>query len=221
LSSRTQQVKVGSSLSKIVKVRSGVVQGSVAAYSDRCQALCLKAERTASAIRRAFSFGAKELLWPAFQYYVLPSLMYCSSVRSPYLQADVFAVEHVQRKFTKSILGLRGATYQQRLQALNALSLVNRRIHSDMILVYNSMHGLAGYSLQSLGMSTSVTSCTRSNQRRLQHQRSSSRVHAGLSSCRAPREWNEIPINIINSQLLTIFKNKLYSHLMCKQEPDP
>jgi hypothetical protein len=165
----------------------GVVRSNSAAYSDQCQALCLKAGRTANAFRRAFSLGARELLWPAFQYYVLPSLMYCSSVWSPYLQADVLAVEHVQRKFTKSILGLRDATYQQRLQALNALSLVNRRIHSDMVLVYKAMHGLAGYSLQSLGL-TLVTSSTRSNQKRLQHQRPSSRVQAGLFSCRAPRE---------------------------------
>jgi hypothetical protein len=194
----------------------GVVRSNTAAYSEQCQALRLKAGRTANAIRRAFSLGARELLWPAFQYYVLPSLMYCSSVWSPYLQADVFAVEHVQRKFTKSIRGLRDATYQQRLQALNALSLVNRRIHSDMVLVYKAIHGLAGCSLQSLGL-TLVTSNTRGNQRRLLHQRPSSRVHAGLFSCRAPREWNDIPIDIINSQSLTAFKNKLYSHLIRKQ----
>jgi hypothetical protein len=84
----------------------GVVLSNTAAYSEKCQALHLKAGRTANAIRRAFSLGARVLLWPAFLYYVLPSLMYCSSVWSPYLQADVFAVKHVQRKFTKSIRGL-------------------------------------------------------------------------------------------------------------------
>ncbi len=60
----------------------GVVRSNTAAYSEQCQALRLKAGRTANAIRRAFSLGARELLWPAFQYYVLPSLMYCLSVES-------------------------------------------------------------------------------------------------------------------------------------------
>jgi hypothetical protein len=50
----------------------GVVRSNTAAYSEQCQALRLKAGRTANAIRRAFSLGARELLWPAFQYYDPP-----------------------------------------------------------------------------------------------------------------------------------------------------
>ena len=141
----------------------GVVRSNTASCSEQYQALRLKAGRTPNAIRLAFSLGARKLLWRAFQYYV----MYCSSVWSPYLQADVCAVDNVQRKFTKSIRGLRDTTYQQRLHALNALSLVNRRIHSDMVLVYKAIHGLAGCSLQSLG-STLVTSNTRNNRQERQ-----------------------------------------------------
>ena len=49
-------------------------------FSEHCQEIISKATRVCSMIRRVFHSGHQKLLWPAFTYYVLPTLTYCSPV---------------------------------------------------------------------------------------------------------------------------------------------
>ena len=76
----------------------GVIRSPSSDFTAQCRAVAAKAMKTASVIRHVFNRGARELLWPAFQYYVLPTLMYCTPVWSPYLQADIQLFERVQRR---------------------------------------------------------------------------------------------------------------------------
>ena len=43
-------------------------------------------------IYRAFHLRHTQLLWPAYQLYVLPILMHCSFAWSPFLQKDIRAI---------------------------------------------------------------------------------------------------------------------------------
>ena len=67
------------------------------------QNLVATACRAAGFIRRTFQIHTKKLLWPAFQYYVLPILMYASQLWSPSKLKDIRLIEAVQRRFTKCI----------------------------------------------------------------------------------------------------------------------
>ena len=69
-------------------------------YSDQCHSIASKAAKTANAIRRIFRTRVRELLWPAFQYYVLPIINYCPPVWNPILISDITTVECVQRRYT-------------------------------------------------------------------------------------------------------------------------
>ena len=186
----------------------GVIRTTDSSYSLHCHQTANKAAMTSNAIRRIFSSGARELLWPAFQYYVIPSLMYCSPSWNPCLKTDSNKLERVQRRFTKSIAGLHELSYDERLQSLGALSLHNLRKRTDMLTVYKILHGHINCSPKSLGLLV-TSSTTRSGHSRLVRQRAVSRIHGSLFPIRAPSMWNKLPIDIINCKTFGQFKNCL------------
>ena len=81
----------------------------------------------------------RELMWVAFQHYVLPILMYGSPIWNPTLQRDINLLESVQRCFTKQITGIKELPYSDRLKSLGALSLRNLRTHADMVTICKSL----------------------------------------------------------------------------------
>ena len=80
-------------------------------YRDYIDVLSTKASKTAGMLCQAFQSSSRQLLWPAFQSYVLPMLMYCSLAWSPNFQVDIDKIERIQRRFTKRIYGLRDLSY--------------------------------------------------------------------------------------------------------------
>ena len=100
---------------------SGVLR-SIDRYEGQCHAASVKASRTASAIRWLFQINSRQLLWPAFKSYVLPTLMYCSQAWNPLLVKDIDEVKRVQRRFTECICGMYEPSYEERLHELGALS---------------------------------------------------------------------------------------------------
>ena len=81
----------------------GVERSSTVAYSLHYQNLVARVCRAAGFIRHAFRIHTKKLLWPAFQYYVLPILMNACQLWSPSKLKDIRLIEAVQRRFTKCI----------------------------------------------------------------------------------------------------------------------
>ena len=191
----------------------GIVRSPGFTSTEQCAAVASKAARTAYCIRRAFGFGSRKLLWPAFQAYVLPKLMYCSSSWSPCLRRDIDVIEKVQRHYTKSICGLRDMSYDDRLRELGALTLLNRRTYADMLLVYKCLHGMINCSPASLGLTLAVSN-TRSDGCRLIQQRVKNKRHGSAFSCRASSTWNKLPSDIVCSKSLHMFKSRLHKHLL-------
>jgi len=82
------------------------------------------------------------LLVRAFTVHVHFLLEHNSVIWSPLLKQDITAVEHVQRRFTKRLQGLRDLSYTERLRLLNLQSLEVRRLYFDLILCYRIVFGL-------------------------------------------------------------------------------
>ena len=163
-------------------------------------------------IRCVFHSGHQKLLWPAFTYYVLPTLTYCSPVWCPSLQRDIIAVENVQRRFSKKIRGLGNLLFAERLHELGALSLSARRMYTDMVTTYKFIHGLTKCPLADIGLNLR-TSITRGGGLRLFQRRPNSRSCSSLFCYRAASNWNKLPLYIINSSSIYSFKLNLYKHL--------
>lgn len=190
----------------------GILRTTDGTYSEHCKAVAAKASRIAGAIRCSFQSKAPELMWPAFQAYVIPVLMYGSQVWNPLLIKDKMCLEKVQRRFTKNIRGLSALSYSDRLKELGAISLDMRRLYADMTMVYKFQHKLVNIPAASVGLSTCV-SCTRGSDIRLIPRCSVNRKSAALFCGRAPPMWNKLPIQITSSHSLSIFKCKLSNYL--------
>ena len=184
-------------------------------YSDQCHSIASKAAKTTNAIRRIFRTRVRELLWPAFQYYILPIINYCYPVWSPILISDIVTVEHVQRQF-KRTRGLETMCYADRLQSLETISLHHYRDYLDMITVYKCLHGLMNCTPSSLALSV-ITSNVRGCGIRLVERRIFSRTCSGLFPHRVPARWNKLPLSITGSLTLSQYKKRLFTYYMLDQ----
>jgi hypothetical protein len=180
-------------------------------FIQQCQNVASKASKAAYAIRRVFHTRHQQLMWPAFQSYILPIVLYCSPVWSPKLIRDINTVERVQRRFTKAIRGLGDLSYSERLKSLCTISLQQQRKFTDMVTIYKCLHGMMNCSPASLGLQL-VDSVTRGSGMRLRQLRAPTSACAAHFACRAPSEWNKLPVGVVSCKTVSSFKNCLNAH---------
>ena len=200
----------GSNLSTVDRfVDLGVHYASSSDYVGHCAAVAAKASRISGVIHRAFLFKLHALMWPAFQLYVLPILMYGSQAWKPFLKRDVHLLEGVQKRYTKAIRGMRDMSYAERLRALNALSVVNQHSYVDIIFAYKCVHRLANISAADIGLAP-LSSNTRGCGYRLEQNRPYNKTCGNIFPYRAVSQRNKLPIDIIFSKHIKLFKIALH-----------
>ena len=78
-------------------------------------------------IRKSFVAFDKVFLGLLYKSLVRPHLEYCNVIWGPFYKGDVIAVEKIQRRATKLVPESKHLSCQDRLQALDILSLSYRR----------------------------------------------------------------------------------------------
>ena len=101
-----------------------------------------KANGMLAIIAKGLEYKGREMLLRLCRVLVRPHLEYCVQFWSPYLRKDVVALETVQRKFTRMIPGIKGLTYEERLNSLDSYSPEFRRMRADLIEVYKILKGI-------------------------------------------------------------------------------
>ena len=144
----------------------GVSRSANDSFSSYCLMTVNKANKLSGAIWRVFHSSDRRLLWPAFQMYVLPGLMYCSKFWNTNIMSDMKSIEAVQRRISKKIGNIIYLPYNSRLQELDVLSLENRGRFADMVFAYRCLHGQLGITAPQVSLFT-VSSNTRSDGIRL------------------------------------------------------
>ena len=196
----------------------GVLRTAVG-YSGHCYNLVTKASQVAGAVRRAFHYKSNELIWPAFQLYVIPKIMYLSQAWNPWLKREINALEKLQRRYTKTIHELRGLSYKKRLRRLNALSLTNRRPYADVTFIYNCLHGHVDFPAADMSLRLKST-IMRANGLESEQICPSNNTFANLFRCRAVSQWNKLPVNIVSAKSINVFKHLLHNYLFNLQYSD-
>ena len=190
----------------------GILRTADASYSKHCQAIAAKASRTAGAIRHAFRSRDRNLMWAAFQSYVLPITMYCSPLWNSTLKKDINALEKIQRRFTKCIRGLYEQPYANRLKSLHIPTLEDRRFCADMLYIFKVLYHKIDCSLANLGL-TLLQSKARRNNLNFVQRRATSKLCAALFPHRAASSWNKLPLNVLNVKSIHSFKESVYNYL--------
>ena len=119
----------------------GVVISSDLKPSRQCQVAYNKATKISALIRRTIVNRSPYIMTKLFKAIVRPHVEYGMVLWSPWYIKDKELVERVQRRYTKSIQGLKSMSYIERLQALKLWTLEERRNRNDLIEVYKMIHG--------------------------------------------------------------------------------
>ena len=93
-------------------------------------------------IKRNFVDKSKDTILALYKSLVKPYLEYCTPIWSRHPIKDIKPVESVQRKATKLVQGITYWKYDKRLEYLELIQLVRRRVRSDLIETFKIMKGV-------------------------------------------------------------------------------
>ena len=111
-------------------------------FNNHINAISSKAHSRVGIIFRSFVTNDISLLKLAYTTFVRPLLEYNSATWSPHLHKRIFAIENVQRYFTRRIYSLRDLSYFTRLAVLDLEPLDLRRLRMDLSLYYKIFNNL-------------------------------------------------------------------------------
>ena len=180
-------------------------------FRKQAAAAVSKASQVMAVMYRSFHLLDKSTLPILYKTLVRPHLEYCNIIWGPFNRADQQLVERVQRRATKMVPELRQLPYPQRLRALKLPSLYHRRRRGDMIAVYQLLHGGLDLDPQDF-FDTALARDTRGHPWRLVKPRAVSRIRRNAFSVRVVNDWNSLPPEIVASETMNQFKNRLDSH---------
>ena len=138
--------------------------------------------------------------------HVRPQMEYCGQTWDPVYSGDTIKMEKVQNRFTKLLRHGRVMTPAERNEALGITDHKTRRMRGDLIYMFKLMHNENLFTIASDGR-------TRGHSRRLRTNISRNNLRKHSFTERNVALWNSLPDNVVNSESLNIFKNKLDEYL--------
>ena len=203
----------GQSIARVNKcIDLGITRSDTFTYSNHIHGIAMRASRLAGMVLKVFSTRDAKFLTKVFCAYIRPILEYASPVWSSQDAESRVLLENVQRRYTKRIAGLRDQTYEERLAALKLQSLQHRRLYSDLLLAFKSLHSFT-VEPEALGLRLSNTNSTRSYGRRFVHCKPNTSCLAKSYMCRLPVEWDRLPSRIRLASTISAFKKFVFNHL--------
>ena len=109
-------------------------------WQQQTEKRCKTANRALGVISRNFRYKNKELILPLYKSLVRPHLEHAAQFWSPNLRRDIDKIEKIQRRATKMIPEIRNHVYHQRIQDLDLISLVQRRLLGQLIEVFKYLN---------------------------------------------------------------------------------
>ena len=149
----------------------------------------------------------------AYITFVRPQLEFNTPVWSPHPQKDIFLIESVQKRFTRSIClrdNIPFSCYADRLNKLNNKSLQYRRLEFDLILTYKICYGLVDIAFNDFFEYWDTDYDLRRHRLALRPLcRPKHKTVQNFFNHRVVPLWKDLPENIVTSPKLLVFKNCL------------
>ena len=184
-------------------------------FNQHIAQITKKARCISAMLLRTFTNKDPEIHVPIFKSLVRPNLEYANSVWNPYLKNDINRLEKVQKNYTKRIQGMKDLNYHQRLEKLKLPSLEYRRLRGDLIEVYKITHNIYDpISTNALFHMSNNQPNTRFNLNpyRLTKAHVNKKQFQMFFTNRVVDLWNNLPLNVVTSKSLNVFKNNVDSH---------
>ena len=185
----------------------GVVVNNKLKFDGQCIAASKTANKILGFISRSFEYKSKDIVLPLYKSLVRPHLEYAIQFWSLYYRKDIDMLERVQRRATKLIPNIRNLSYEDRLKRLGLYTLKTRRLRGDLIEVFKILNG---FDLVSTNLFTlAPQSVTRTNGFKLEGKRFKTDIAKNFFSNRVINEWNALPWDVVKSESVNMFKNRL------------
>ena len=119
-------------------------------WQKQTEKSCKTVNRVLGLIARNLWYKNKELIIPLYKSLVRPHLEHAVQIWSPNLRRDIDKLEKALRRATMMIPKIVKHCYHQRIQHLDYISLVQRRLRGQLIEVFKYMNGFTTASARGL-----------------------------------------------------------------------
>ncbi len=185
----------------------GVPIDTTFAASAHCREAANTVRRLLFMVQRSFCKLSKTTFIP-YCALVRQHLEYSMEANAPTMRADINLLERAQPFATRLVRGLRQVPYGARLRQLNLFSLERRRLRTDLILAFKIFKGEVDLNLTDFFLRPPRAGL-RGHTHRLLQGPSRLRRRSGAFSVRVVKYWNRLPVHLILSPSVPIFKKQL------------
>ena len=183
----------------------GVMVDQNLKFHQHAAAVATKANRILGLISKCFEHLDVDSLPILYKTLVHPILDFANSVWGPALYHRSENVRKSIEESHQTCTFFEGIAYAECLSQLKLSSLYYRRKQGDMILEYQTLHGLVNVD-SSFFLSPTTYTNTRGHNFKL-HKEKFAKAYTFLN--RVIDDWNSLPDYIVNADSLTPFKNLL------------
>ena len=171
-------------------------------------------------ISRAFHYRDRKTFIQLYKQYVRPHLEFAITAWSPWTQADIQTLEKVQQRAVKMVSGLRGSTYEERLQELQLLSLADRRTQYDLIQTFKIIKGIDDVNVniwfKLVGENPARVTRNTSHPLNICANNPRCEIRKNFFSNRVVQNWNALPNEVKDSFSVSSFKRSVVNILLNK-----
>ena len=153
-----------------------------------------------------------DFLMNVYRLHVRPILEYASPLWNVGYLGDVRKLERVQRRWTRTVVGMERMPYGTRLAQLDLFSLQGRMLRSDLILVYKIIHNLCSINVDEI-FTFAAGGVTRGHPYKLYKYRPSTDQRKRFFSDRVVNTWNSLSYSTVTANSVDIFKASLLREL--------
>ena len=181
-------------------------------FEQHITTICNKGKQLSGMLLRNLTSRCIEILIPLFKALIRPHLEYGNAVWCPYKKKDIKKVEQIQRDFTKRIDGMANLEYPERLRKLKLPSLEFRRLRGDLIETFKITHDIYDATTTKSLLTLSNITNTRCHPYKLTKNSVKTLKYQKFFTNRIITNWNGLPYDIVTSENVNEFKNKIDNH---------
>ena len=188
--------------------------------SLQCKEAAQRANAVLGQISRSFHFRDRRTFIKLYKQYVRPHLEFAVSAWSPWTQGDREMLEKIQRRAVRMVSGLKGTSYEAKLEELDMLSLEDRRILYDQVQTFKIIRGFDAVNRDTwftlVGPNPGRVTRHTSDPLNIVRQQGRTETRRSFFSLRVVDTWNSLPSEVKHTnsvasfrhQVRTIIKNK-------------
>ena len=181
--------------------------------SRHCSIAATRATSVLSQISRSFHYRDRRTFVQLYKQYVRPHLEFAVPAWSPWTVGDRETLEKVQERAVRMVSGLRGTTYEEKLEELGLPTLELRRTHYDLAQVYkivmekDDVRSSTWFDLvgPAPGRMTRLTN----DPHNIRQKKPNSDIRKHFFSNRIINEWNMLPSDVKCSKNVQVFKRHI------------